>query len=145
MKRELKGESNSMASDGGSSTQPYLHSSFRLSTPLPPNKTFKLSNRCIKRQEKQISTLAESPSCKEARCHHSFCHPQQCPLYATTALVRTGIHAGSGQRRGRSNQSEEEGTPLFSRLSHSTAGGRGTLIHLKKKYVPSVFIPSTFQ
>lgn len=61
-----------------------------------------------------------------------------CPLYVTTDIPVT-----ARQRKGISNQSEEEGTPPFSRLSHSTAGRRGTLIHLKRKHVPGVFTSST--
>lgn len=92
----------------------------------------KLSEWCYKEKssgstEKQIpwlhlpnhawlSTRAQTPSCKEAMSDHSFYHSWYVPSMS----------------------------PLSSRLSHSTAGRRETLIHLKRKHVPGVFTPSTF-
>lgn len=80
----------------------------------------------------QLTTRASTPSCQEVTSHLS-CLTWQRPLHVTTALAWPGIHVSSGQRRGRSNQSEENSIPLFSHLSHSTAGRkgrRGTLISL---------------
>lgn len=82
----------------------------------------------------RLTTAAETPSARRQR-----------PLYVTTVLGRAGTHVSSGQRRGRSNQSEEEGTPPFPHPSRSAAGESGTLTHLKKTYVPGAFTPSTFQ
>lgn len=67
-------------------------------------------------------------SCPEVTSHPS-CPTGQCPLCATTALAWPGIHMSSGQRRGGSHHSEEDGTP-FSHLSHSTDGRRGRRVTL---------------
>lgn len=63
-------------------------------------------------------------------------------------LLWYGLASMGGRGREGADQTSQKRkahTPLFSHPSRSTAGGRGTPIHLKKKYVPGAFIPSTFQ